>query len=510
MDNPRCSRLPACTTRATPLRFVFRTPHSALRIPKSALRISGLLSVLAALLLPCGAAQKLNVLLIISDDLRDTVGCYGNRQVKTPNLDRLAARGVRFERAYVQYPICNPSRVSFLTGLRCEQTGVVGNTTFFRDKLPDIVTLPQLLRQHGWHAASYGKVFHVGEAAGEVREGWMDVNRSWDEAKMFKPTPEGRVIEGRNLTGGKLRWCEWGATAGTDDDQPDGQTARHAIATLEAQTRAGQPWIVAAGFHRPHDPFLSPKKYFDLYPPGSLTLYHDPPDASPLPPLAIPGGATREAFEAFTDTERMEFLRAYYAGVSFMDAQVGRLMDTLDRLKLWERTLVIFIGDNGYHHNERNWWNKSTLFERSCRVPLIVVAPDGARGAVCRALVELVDLYPTVAEYCGLKPPHTLAGKSLRPLLKNPSGAGRDAAFTLVTRGRHYGQTVRTEHWRYIQWSDGHAELYDERNDPEETRNLVNDPKAAGALPELRALLQRVGPFRPAEPQDNPNRNRTQ
>ena len=225
--------------------------------------------------------------------------------------------------------------------------------------------------------------------------------------------------------------------------------------------------MVAAGFHRPHDPFISPRKYFDLYPPGSLKLYHDPTNITALRPLSIQGGAFAEAFDAFTDTERQEFLRAYYAGVSFMDAQVGRLLDTLDRLKLWDRTLVIFAGDNGYHHNERNWWNKNTLFERSCRVPLIVAAPGARGGQVCRSLVELVDLYPTVADFCGLQPPHALAGQSLRPLLADPLRKGRDAAFTLVARGGgQYGQAVRTERWRYIRWSDGANELYDEANDP--------------------------------------------
>lgn len=518
-SNRRRSRIPQPQRRGLPVCLAwpadepFPGPHPARRAPagaasQPAFGIRPLAFFIVLLLAACArsasAAEKLNVLLVISDDLRDTVGCYGNAQARTPNLDRLARRGVRFDRAYVQYPVCNPSRVSFLTGLRCEQTGVVGNTTFFRERLPDIVTLPQLLRQNGWRAVSYGKVFHAGEVLGEVRAGWLDAGRSWDEAKLFQPTPEGRVVEGRNLTGGKLKWCEWGMTAGDDDDQPDGQTARHAIAAIETHTRAGQPWIVAAGFHRPHDPFLVPKKYFDLYPPGSLKLYRDPPDATPLPPLAIPAGPFREAFDAFTDAERMEFLRAYYAGVSFMDAQVGRLMHALDRLQLWERTLVIFIGDNGYHLNERNWWNKSTLFERSCRVPMIVVAPDGRRDAVCRAPVELVDLYPTVADYCGLRPPHALAGHSLRPLLKNPTAGGREAAFTLVTRGRHFGQTVRTERWRYIQWSDGHAELYDEDRDPEEMHNCIHDPKAAGVLPELRERLQRIGPFRPAEPNPNP------
>ena len=458
--------------------------------------IYGLLGLLMVLS-PALAAEKLNVLLIISDDLRDSVGCYGNAAVKTPNLDRLAARGVRFDRAYAQYPVCNPSRTSFLTGLRCEQTGVVGNGTMFRTRLPDVVTMPQLLRQQGWHAASFGKVFHVGEVMGEVRTGWIDLGRSWDEAEMFQPTAAGRVSEGRNLTGGKLKWCEWGATAGGDDDQPDGQTAIHAIATIEKHTAQGKPWMVAAGFHRPHDPFLSPKKYFDLYPLDSLKLYHDPANATPLPPLSMPGGAFAEAFNAFADQDRREFLRAYYAGASFMDAQVGRLLDTLDRLKLWDRTLVIFIGDNGYHHNERNWWNKSTLFERSCRVPCMIVSPDARNGRNCRSLVELVDLYPTVAEYCGVQPPHRLAGQSLRPLLQNPDAGGKPAAFTLVARNHgQYGQAVRTDRWRYIQWSDGNAELYDHLEDPQEVHDLANDGKHADVIGQLKGVLREtVGPF---------------
>jgi uncharacterized sulfatase len=436
------------------------------------------------------AEPKLNVLLIISDDLRDTVGCYGNRAVKTPNIDRLAARGVRFERAYAQYPVCNPSRTSFLTGLRCEQTGVTDNRTMFRTKLPDIVTLPQLLRQHGWYTASYGKTFHNG---GKTTE-WLDVEKSWDVAELFKATPRGRVIEGRNLTGGKLQWCAWGATDGSDDDQPDGQTAAACIAVMEKQK--DKPWMIAAGFHRPHDPFISPKKYFDLYPPGSLSLYRDPPDMSPTLPLAIPEGEFAKAFRAFSDTERMEFLRAYYAGVSFMDAQVGRLMDALDRLKLWDRTIVIFMGDNGYHHNERGWWNKDTLFERSCRVPLIICAP-GIRPGVARGLVELVDLYPTIVDYCGLSAPHKLAGESLRPLLEDPSRPGKKAAFTLVTRGAtKFGQSVRTDRWRYTQWSDGTAELYDHNNDPEENHNVVGLPENAAIVSEHIALLRSLPKFR--------------
>ena len=456
-------------------------------------------TILTLLATPAGrAAERLNVLLIIADDLRDSVGCYGNTQAKTPNIDRLAQRGVRFEHAYAQYPVCNPSRTSFLTGLRCEQTRVVQNTVMFRSLLPDVVTLPQLLRQNGWRTISYGKVFHVGEAMGEVREGWMDVGKSWDEGEMFQPTAAGQVIEGRNLTGGKLAWCRWGATAGTDDDQPDGQTAAHSIAAIEKLAKEGKPWMVAAGFHRPHDPFISPKKYFDLFPPGSLKLYHDPADVTPLKPLSIGGGNFAEAFNAFTDVERMEFLRAYYAGVSFTDAQVGRLMEALDRLKLWDQTVVIFMGDHGYHHNERNWWNKNTLFERVCRAPCIIVAPGGARGAVCRSLIEFVDLYPTIADYCGVKAVHHLPGQSLRPLLEHPEGPGREAAFTLVVRGRNYGQSVRTEGWRYTQWSDGNAELYDELKDHEEVHNLAGAAASAEVIQGMKERLSHIGPFTPA------------
>jgi uncharacterized sulfatase len=479
------------------------------------MKATRLLLAQCLLLLPliCTAATpRLNVLLILSDDLRDTVGCYGNTAVKTPNLDRLARRGVVFQHAYAQYPVCNPSRTSFMTGLRCEQTRVVENTVMFRSRLPDIVTLPQLLRQQGWHAASYGKIYHVGETSGEVRDGWTDLGKSWDDARLFQPTDKGRQGTVRNLTGGKLKWCAVGEMEGTDDDQPDGQNALHSIRAIEDQTATGKPWFVGAGFHRPHDPFLVPKKYFDLYPHSSLKLYRDPADIDPAPRLSMPGGGFKAAFDSFTDDDRMNFQRAYYAGVSFMDAQVGRLLDTLDRLKLWDTTIVIFAGDNGYHHNERNWWNKNTLFERSCRVPLIIAAPGAKPGQVCRGLVELVDLYPTVADYCGVKAPHKLAGKSLRPLLEDATRPGKPAAFTLVARGQNqYGQTVRTERWRYTRWSDGTDELYNEVNDPQETRNLAANSEHRAIVEGSRKLLDELGPFRPAEQSnDKPRRPQRQ
>ena len=466
---------------------------------------------LSSLLLPCllclpwslSAAEpkterKPNVLLIMADDLRDFGGAFTRSVVMTPNLDRLAARGVRFERAYAQYPVCNPSRSSLLTGLRCEQTGVVDNTTLFRSRLPDLVTLPQLFRQNGWFAASYGKIYHVGEVSGDVRAGWTDEGKSWDEAKMFTATPLGKKGDIRELAPGKLAWAKVGAMDGTDDDQPDGQNAVAVIAAIEKQTAAGKPWFIGAGFHKPHDPFLVPRKYFDLYPTNSLKLHRDPADLTAAPPMAIPKGLDK-IFAEFTDLNRRDFLRAYLAGVSFMDAQVGRLLDTLDRLKLWDNTVVIFMGDHVYHTGERDWWNKNTLFDRSCRAPLLIATPGMKGGQVCRAPVELVDIYPTLADLCGQKPPHALAGKSLRRVLEDATRPHKDAAFTLVTRGpKNFGRSARTARWRFTQWSDGATELYDHDADPEETRNVAKDPAHATVVTEMERRLQTLPTWPPA------------
>lgn len=430
--------------------------------------------LLAASLVPAAAADRLNVLFIAVDDLRDSLGCYGNEAVKTPRIDQLAARGVRFDRAYVQYPVCNPSRSSFLTGLRPAQTGVTDNTTLLRDKLPDVVTFPQMLKDAGWHSAAYGKIFHLGGGRNAALQSqWMDLPKSWHTAQAFEATDVGRrKLAGRNLTDNKLNWCHWGMMDGTDSDQPDGQIADAVIAQIEKLGE--QPWIIGAGFMKPHDPFLAPKKYFDLYPDDSLTLYRDPADLTSAPPQAVGFGGFGEAFNAFTDKERMEFLRSYSACTSFMDAQVGRVLDTLDRLQLWDRTIVIFVGDHGYHLGERNWWNKNTLFDRSCRAPLVIAAP-GVKPGVARGLVEFVDLFPTIADFCELPQREGLAGQSLRSQLNDPTAFGKPAAHTIVTRGgQQRGESVRTDRWRYTQWSDGSQELYDHDTDPQETKNVAD------------------------------------
>jgi iduronate 2-sulfatase len=461
---------------------------------KSLLLITLLFAPLATL---CALEPKPNVLLIMADDLRDYGGAFTEDLVKTPNLDRLRARGTTFERAYVQYPVCNPSRSSLLTGLRAEQTGIVGNDDQLRERMPDIVTLPQLCKEQGWQAAAFGKIFHLGGGKDvAARQQWLDAGKSWHEAQTFEATALGRkLIEGRNVTGGAINWCQWGAADGTDDDQPDGQIAAATVAMIEKL--GDQPWFIGCGFMKPHDPFIAPKKYFDLYPLGSITPWRDPAHLSPARKEAVGFGALGEAFEKFTDAEWRELLRAYCAGTSFMDVQLGRVLDALDRHQLWDKTLIIFVGDHGYHTGERNWWNKNTLFERSCRAPLIVAAPGMKGGQVSRSLVEFVDLYPTVAEFCGLTPPHPVAGKSLKPVLQDPSVSIKDAAFTLVTRSpKLHGQSVRTDRWRYTQWSDGAQELYDHDRDPEENHDVAKaNPEV---VEKLAARLKALPPYQPA------------
>jgi iduronate 2-sulfatase len=421
------------------------------------------------------AADRRNVLLIMVDDLRDYGGAFTRGIVKMPNLDRLRARGTTFERAYVQYPVCNPSRCSMMTGLRAEKTGIVGNDTRLRQKMPGIVTMPQLCKESGWQSHAFGKLFHLGGGKDvEAKQAWMDAGRSWHTAQAFEATTTGKkMIEGRNVTEGALKWCQWGAAEGDDDDQPDGQIAAATVAKIHEL--GDTSWFLGCGFMKPHDPFIAPQKYFDLYPLESLQPWRDPVDMIPARKDAVGFGAYGEAFAKFTDQEWRELFRAYCAGTSFMDAQLGRVLDALDKNKLWDKTLVIFVGDHGYHTGERNWWNKNTLFERSCRAPLVIAAPGMKGGQTSRSLVEFVDLYPTIADVCGIKVPHESAGVSLLPVLKNSATRVKDAAFTLVTRGpKLYGQSIRTARWRFTKWSDDQTELYDHDRDPEEIVNVAS------------------------------------
>ncbi len=425
-----------------------------------------------------------NVLFVAVDDLRHDCGCWGHPMVRTPNIDRLASSGTRFDRSYCQYPVCNPSRSSLLTGLRPDTTHVLNNRTPLRSKRPDVVTLPQWFRQHGYFTARLGKIFHGG----------FDDARSWDESSNRRPTPIGRKGQGRNLTGGRLRWCAWRAAEGGDEDQPDGQLAGGAVRLLE-QDR-DRPLFIGLGFHKPHDPFVAPKRYFNPYPLSKMEPPETPADAAPAPEPAFSRGFAR-AFAEFTDRDRREFMRAYYACTTFMDAQLGKVLDALDRSGQADRTVVVFLSDHGYHLGERGWWNKNTLFEHSCRSPLIVRAPGiGAAGQTTRRLVEFVDLYPTLCELCGLPAPEGLEGRSVLPLLREPDRPWKETAFTQVSRGQFAGYTVRTQRWRYTEWDGGKqgVELYDHEADPGEWHNLADDPAHASVRAELSRRLRAYVP----------------
>jgi len=425
-----------------------------------------------------------NVLFIIVEDLKNVMGCYGNPLVHTPNLDRLARKGTIFDRTYCQYPVCNPSRTSFLTGLRPDTTRILDNRVPWNTHIKDQITLPRLFKNNGYTTIGMGKIFH-GKKEHDDHEAW-DVNLD------FRQTPTGGQGEGRNMTDGRVRWCRWLAAEGSDEDQPDGQIAAKAVDMLK-QPR-DKPLFMALGFHKPHDPFEAPKKYFDLYPVESLMPPAMPENRSPKKPYMI-GSSWAAVFKEFSLQDQREFLRSYYAGVSFTDAQIGKVLDELDRQNLWKDMVVIFVGDHGYNLGEYDWWNKAVLMEDSARIPMIVVVAGETQTNVrCDQFVEMVDLCPTLADLCGLNAPANVEGISFRPLLSEPNKPWKKAAFTQVQRGDVAGRSVRTKRWRYNEWTRNGAvlaaELFDHASDPQECRNLADMDDFKATCEELSQLLK--------------------
>ncbi len=448
----------------------------------------------------CGCAEESrpNVLFIMADDLNNSLGCYGHPLVKSPNIDRLAQRGVRFERAYCQYPLCGPSRNSLLTGLYPNSTGIIRNSLIFRQTIPKHQSMPQAFRLQGYFAGRIGKLYHYNVPKSIGTNGHDDPG-SWELE--LNPAGCDRLLEEGDIFtlrpgsfGGTLSWY---ASPRGDLLHTDGMLASDAEWVLERCARdRSRPFFLAVGFYRPHTPYVSPKKYFTGYPEKQMPLVKGvAEDVKDLPADAL--ASHKKDHEKLTDPLRQQAIQAYFASVSFMDAQVGRVLDALERLGLADNTIVVFTSDHGYHLGEHGLWQKMSLFEESARVPLIIAAPGmGTKGAVAATPVGLIDLYPTLTELCGVPAPENLQGQSLTPILKNPSLPGRGWTLSQVARGPRanptFGFTLRTPRWRYTEWDQGNRgrELYDHEQDPLEQTNLADVPAQAERVAELSKQLR--------------------
>jgi arylsulfatase A-like enzyme len=457
------------------------------------------------------APQKPNVLFLAVDDLRPELGCYGAKHIQSPNIDALAARGMVFDRAYCQQAVCNPSRASVLSGCRPDTTRCQANNTFLRPMMPDVVTLPQHFKNNGWHSLSLGKIFHHSQGEpGDDPQSWSEPSwyhgtpyRSWftDESnaliKRLKKLPEGERPK-------LVRGPPFEASNEPDDVYPDGQTAAKAIETLGRLKNANQPFFLGVGFVKPHLPFTCPQKYWDLYPPETVKL-----PENYYPPKDVPAPALHNWYELRTyggipttggidDQTALNMIRGYRACISFMDAQVGKVLGELDRLGLSDNTIVVLWGDHGYHLGENGIFTKMTNFELGTHVPLMIRLPkNDIAGERSSALVELVDLYPTLAELCGLPLPAHLEGTSFVPVLQKPDRPWKQAAFSQYLRpgkDKFIGRSIRTDRWRYTEWKDGKnqavgVELYDELADPQENKNVAGETNNQEVIARLAQQL---------------------
>ena len=453
-------------------------------------------------------ARPKNVLLIVADDLNTMLGCYGDPLAKTPHLDRLAARGVRFDRAYCAFPLCGPSRNSFLTGLHPNATGILANAQVFRQTIPQHPSLPELFRRHGGTAIRVGKLYHYNVPA-SIGTAGHDDPASWEAA--FNPAGVDHLDEEPHIFSLKPgqfgATLSWYASPRPDEEHTDGLVAARATRVLEESAAdRSRPFFLAVGFYRPHTPFVAPRSpYFEMHPEAEMPVVAGvAEDQGDIPAAALQSGQKEQ--DAMGEDLRRQARQAYAASISFMDAQVGLVIAALDRLGLADDTIVVFTSDHGYHMGEHGLWQKRSLFEESCRVPLLVVSPGISKaGGVAAAPVSLVDLYPTIAAACGLAAPAGLPGQNLAPLLEDPQATGRNWAVTQVARdgGRKaarnepnrtsfFGYSLRTSRWRYTEWDEGRQgrELYDHFADPRELMNLADDPAWADDVEALSIQLR--------------------
>jgi iduronate 2-sulfatase len=468
------------------------------------------------------AATRTNVLLICVDDLKPLLGCYGDKLVKSPNIDRLAKRGLLFERAYCNQAVCAPSRNALMTGVRPTTLGIYDLGTNFRFGASNAVTLSQYFMRHGYRAEALGKIFHVGHGNHEDPASWSVPHFSANSIAYALPenrkgaTREEALFANQTEVAKLPRGAPYEAADVPDDDYPDGRIAGEAIRRLRAAKDNPEPFFLAVGFLKPHLPFCAPKKYWDLYRRESFQLpaLRTPPEGAPFYAPTTWGelrqyrGVPGEG--PVSDDEARALIHAYHAAVSYMDAQLGRVLDEVDRLGLASETLIVLWGDHGWHLGDHGMWCKHSNYEEATRIPLLIAAPGVTTpGTRTRALVETIDLYPTLCELAGLPAPvnpQPLEGKSMVPVLKKPSRQIKDAIFHVYPRGRQgqaiLGRGVRTERYRLVEWKAAGAdpetadfELYDYETDPGETKNLATDePKV---LKKLQALIA-------AEPEAKP------
>jgi uncharacterized sulfatase len=446
------------------------------------------------------ADEKPNILFISVDDLAASLNCYGDLVAKTPHIDRLASTGVRFDRAYNQLPLCNPTRASVMTGLRPDRIKVYDLDRHFRDEVPDTVTLSQQFMKAGYFAARVGKIYHYNVPASIGTDGFDDPP-SWQHTV----NPKGRDKEEEDLIfnaephrkiSAALSWL---AADGTDEEQTDGMITTEAIKIMEEKRE--EPFFLGVGFFRPHTPYVAPKKYFEIYPVEEMRLPYAPEgDRDDIPTAAFAHNCPIPNYNLKRDV-LLGALQSYYACVSFIDAQVGRLLDALDNLGIAEKTIVVFWSDHGYHLGEHHGiWQKRTLFEQGARSPLIIRDPKASgNGQASSQIVEFVDIYPTLTEAAGIDTPGDLDGKSLMPLLENPAAEWNGYAITQILRPADdrleapvMGCSIRNDRWRYTEWAEGQSgvELYDHWADPMEFNNLAINP-----TPQNQAVIERLRPI---------------
>jgi len=439
------------------------------------------------------------VLFIAIDDMSTQVSAFSDPSVKTPHMEALARCGVAFDHAFCQFPLCNPSRASVMTGLRPETTGVLSNGVHWRGRRPQAVDLAGHFANHGYETASVGKILHPAKG-GNQGAGWRRVI----------PTPgpsDGQWGRGHELDGmlRDAKWTgrktppmalyyQWGPSGLDGEDMMDGRFAAAASRFLgESHTK---PFFLAVGFHNPHLPFAAPDRFFDMYPAASIPLPDAPARNGQAVPAFVRGVMPKKlAGRPITPELTRTLIRAYRSCCTHVDACIGQVLDALKQNDLDKNTIVVLWSDHGFLLGEHGVWGKNCLFEEACHVPLIVAVPQGnyARGQRCDALVELADLYPTLAELCGLPVPDTLEGTSLVPVLRDPQLPGKRAAFTVAKQGNLMGRSVRTPDWRYTEYTDGSAELYDCRTSRSPSVSLIGNDEYRDIVTEHKALLRGGG-----------------